>query len=87
MTTTPTPTEAAPLSDAVAAVIRARLAHTGRTQTELAEQIGTTQVALSRRLSHRAAPRVPIDLDELARIAIALDTTAADLVTTAEAGA
>ena len=53
------------LSNEVRATIRAELARRGRTQTALADAVGMSQVAMSRRL----LGQTPIDLDDLEGIA------------------
>lgn len=57
------------LSDRVSANIRAEMARGKRTQAALAHQVGMRQQALSRRMAGHA----PLSVDELGRIAEALD--------------
>jgi len=60
----------------VAANIRAKMAYAEHTQTTLAELIGMTQQAFSRRMTGQT----PFTLDELGRIASALDVPLSALV-------
>lgn len=56
--------------------IRVAMLRRGLSQTELAERVGMSQAALSRRLSGE----VPLDVDQLDAIAKALETTPASLL-------
>lgn len=60
----------------VAAAIRGEMARKGFTQTDLAEALGTSQSAISRRL----AGEVPLDVDELDAIAGFLSVPAESLL-------
>lgn len=59
-----------------AANVRAEMARKRITQIKLAESVGWSQGAVSRRLSGR----VPFNIEELARVAEILGVTVADLV-------
>lgn len=72
-----TPTQTADLSAAVAAEIRAIMAYRLITQAQLAARLGVSEMWVSRKLRGRQV----IDLNDLQRIAIALDTDAVALVT------
>lgn len=66
------------LSESVAAEIRALMARRMMTQAELAEKIGVSEMWVSR----KARGRQVIDLDDLQRIADALDVAVVDLLPT-----
>lgn len=63
-------------SERVAATVRAEMARNRVSQTALAETLGLSQAAVSRRL----LGAVPFDVDELAQVAELLNVTAASLI-------
>ena len=65
-----------PFSERVAANIRAELARRSLSQTDLARMLGTTQQAISRRMSGK----VPFNTDELNAIAKQLGVPVASLI-------
>lgn len=66
-------------SDRVAAQVRAVLGHRNLTKHELALMLGENDVWLGRRIA-AGVRRVPLDLNDLERIARALDVEVADLL-------
>jgi len=64
------------LSGEVAANIRAELARQKVSQTQVAERLGLSQAAVSRRLSGA----LPFELDEIAAVADLLNVRARDLI-------
>lgn len=60
----------------IGANIRAELARRGLSQTEFASRMGISQSQLSKRL----AGTIPIDVNELANVALALDVDIARLL-------
>ncbi len=71
-----TPTQAPELSAAVSAEIRALMARRMMTQADLAERLGVSEMWVSRKVRARQV----IDLNDLQRIAAALDVTVVDLL-------
>jgi transcriptional regulator with XRE-family HTH domain len=67
--------------EAVAANVRAEMGRTRRTQAALAEDVGMTQQALSRRL----AAQTPFTVEELGRVAVALGVPLNSLIVEAVA--
>jgi predicted transcriptional regulator len=65
-----------PFSERVAANVRAELARRSLSQTDLARMLGTTQQAVSRRISGK----VPFDTEELNSIAEQLGVPVASLI-------
>jgi transcriptional regulator with XRE-family HTH domain len=62
-------------TERVAATVRAEMARQRITQTQMAERLGMSQVAVSRRL----LGQVPFDVEELGRVAEILDLPASVL--------
>lgn len=60
----------------IASVVRRTMAEKGISQTVLAQALGSSQSAMSRRL----LGRIPFSIDELERIANALDVQLAELI-------
>ena len=75
-TPTRTPSQ---LSERVASEIRAEMARKGISQSNLAVSLGESQSWLSRR-TNTGPGRTPLDLNDLERIAAALEVTANDLI-------
>lgn len=65
-----------PVARRVAEKVRAEVRRKGLTQCYLAQQLGTSQPFISRRLSGR----VPFDVDDLAKIAELLDIPITELI-------
>lgn len=65
------------LSVTVAAAVRAEMARQRVSQQQLAERLGWSQQKISRRLNGD----VPFGLDELTEVAVAVDSSAADILT------
>ena len=63
-------------AERVAAEVRAAMGRTRYTQTRLADQIGMSQAALSRRLRGEVA----FDINELSAVAAAMDITLSELL-------
>lgn len=61
----------APLTQIVASGVRAEMARQGKTQQQLASLAGMAQQTLSRRL--KVEDPIPFDVEELERVARALD--------------
>jgi transcriptional regulator with XRE-family HTH domain len=74
--TTPTTTAQTPLSEQVAAEIRAVMGRQDINKAELARRLGVNEMWIGRRLSGKLA----IDLNDLARIASALGVVVVDLI-------
>lgn len=65
-----------PYSLAVAAEVRAWLGRRGLNQRQLAERTGTNEIWISRRLHGKTS----IDVEDLAKFALALDVPISDLL-------
>jgi len=68
--------QSSPPSAAVVSAVKAEMARRSHSQVSLAPLVGMRQQALSRRLSGKT----PFTIDELARVAAALELSLADLV-------
>jgi transcriptional regulator with XRE-family HTH domain len=79
---TTSPALPAPLRETAAEEVRALMARRRISQSRLAQQVGLTQSALSRRLTGDIA----FDLDEIERIAIALGVDPRDLIQPGKGG-
>lgn len=71
---------ATPIKDALAAELRAQVARRRLPHADIAQALGVTPSAFSRKLSGQN----PISVDELAVIARLLDTTADELIRVAQ---
>lgn len=75
------------LSERVASEIRAEMARRGITQSTLADRLGENQAWVSRRIASGLGIKIPLDLNDVERIADVLNLPAGQLVERATTGA
>lgn len=79
------PETSSQLSERVASEIRAVMARRGINQSTLAEKVGEHPTWVGRRINASTSRRAPITLDDLERIAVALDSDPMAIMVSASA--